>query len=679
MKFLHLADSHLGESMPLYRTPPNNWRGEAFIKNYYKALKPALEGQVDFVLHAGDLFDKYHINMDIIGRAMVPLRKIASRGIPIFISPGNHEREHIPGGLLLAGDNIHIFSKPEAIEFTVKGEKVIVVGFPFIRHNSRKTFRKIIDKSGWKHKKDAFSILLCHQTFEGAKVGTRNFTFRNGEHVVQVTDIPRGFGYVACGHVHKQQTIRTNNTLIGYAGSTERVSFQEMNEDKGFYIVEVKDGIAHPTFRKLSATRMEIISVDTTSKTAEDIIRVIDKQITDSKPSTILRFHLHGEIDAEKLKVIPLYLYKKKRDDIRVEFRKDNLVILKDRKKRFYSKAAGRDETSPVMPVSIAIDEEKAQFSFTRKGLAEVPAKAGVYLLLNKDERILYVGKAKDLKKRLLTHLRKKEKRNDGFYFWLQQTKTCNAIITADEMSALFLEMNLIRGELPPYNKQIKEFRNYVYLVVKVKEHYPTVRVSEEVLQDGNLYFGPFRKEYRIRDGIKLLREAFGIRPCRRNLDESLSLFPCTLKEIGKCDAPCTGDVSPSEYRKRVDKLLDFLRGIDNGVVKKIERERKRLAMIEEFEKAGELQQTITTLSILFNTLRRIRSAASIEGMLTMNFEEGKKRKYRVMSGRIVWDEGGKQQPAFALPPQKWELDEMMLLKTAVDNKNPIFVPEKEE
>ncbi len=679
MKFLHLADSHLGESMPLYRTPPNNWRGESFLKNYYRALKPALAGEVDFVLHAGDLFDKYHINMDIIGRAMVPLRQIAARNIPIFIVPGNHEREHIPGGLLLAGESIHIFSKPEAIEFTVKDKKVVVVGFPFIRHNSRVTFKKIIEKTGWKHKRDEFSILLCHQTFEGAKVGTRNFTFRNGEHVVQVSDIPPGFGYVACGHVHKQQTIRANNTIICYAGSTERVSFQEMHEDKGFYIVEVKDGIAHPSFKKLTSSKMEIISLDATSKTAEEIIRLIDKHIGESKPSTVLRFHLHGEIDAEKLRVIPLYLYKRKRDDIRVEFRKDDLVILKDRKKRFYSGKIRKEKAPPVMPFSISVDDKKVKYTFTRKGLGDVPIKPGVYILLNKDERVLYIGKAKNLKSRLLSHLRKKEKASDGFYFWLQQTKKCDVITTGDETSALFLEMSLIRGNLPPYNRQIKEFRNYVYIVVKKKEYYPTITVADELHDDGNLYFGPFRKEYRIRDGIKLLRQAFGVRPCRRNLDESLRLFSCALKEVGKCDAPCTGDVSPSEYQQHVNKLLDFLHGTDDSIVKKMERERAKLAKIEEFEKAAELQQTITSLSILFNMLRRIHGASTISGTLLMDFGNGRKENYPVSSGRVLWEESKGQKPVFSFPPQKWELDEMMLIMTAVENQNPTFIPKKKK
>jgi exonuclease SbcD len=677
MKFLHLADSHLGESMPLYRTPPNNWRGESFIKNYYRALKPALEAEVEFVLHAGDLFDKYHINMDIIGRAMVPLRQIAARNIPVFIVPGNHEREHIPGGLLLAGENIHIFSKPESIEFAVKNEKVIVVGFPFIRHNSRMTFKQIIEKSGWKPRRDAFSVLLCHQTFEGAKVGTKNFTFRNGEHVVQLSDIPHGFGYVACGHVHKQQIMRANNTIICYAGSTERVNFQEMHEDKGFVIVEVKDGVAHPSFRKLNSTKMEIVSLDTTDKTAEDIIRAIDKHIAESKPSTVVRFHLHGEIDVEKLRVIPLYLYKRKRDDIRVEFRKDDLVILKDRKKRFYSGKVKKEDAVPTMPLTISVDDKKVKYTFTQNGLAAVPIQSGVYILVNKDERVLYIGKAKNLKSRLLSHLSKKEKGSNGFYFWLQQAKKCDVIITGDEMSALFLEMSLIRGNLPPYNKQIKEFRNYVYIVVKTKEYYPTITVADELKNDGNRYFGPFRKEYRIRDAIKLLRQAFGIRPCRRNLDESLRLFSCSLKEIGKCDAPCTGDVSRSEYKERVHKLLDFLQGSDDSVVRQMEKEREKFAKIEEFEKAGELQQTVTSFSILFNMLRRIQGASTITGTLHVDFGNGLKEKFGVKSGRVLWEEEKGQNSAFGFPPQKWELDEMMLIKTAVENRDPVFIPRK--
>ncbi len=670
MKFLHLSDSHLGESMPLYRTPPNNWRGEKFIKNYYRALKPALRGEVDFVLHAGDLFDKYHINMDIIGRAMVPLRQIASRNIPVFIVPGNHEREHIPGGLMLAGENIHIFSKPEMVEFTVKTEKVVIVGFPFIRHHSRIVFRKRVKEAGWKHKNGAFNILLCHQTFEGAKVGTRNFTFRNGEHVVPLSEIPAGFNYIACGHIHKQQIMKTKNVTVCYAGSTERVSFQELNEEKGYYIVEVKNGIPYPGFRKLSSTIMTVVVIDTTNRTPDKLIKLLEENIQTAKPATILRFHLHGEIELDGLKKIPLHLFKQQRNDIRVEFRKEDLVILKDRSKRFWEKRIEKKKEKYSIPYSIVIDDKKRRFSFSRKGLNGVPSSTGIYLLLNKDDRILYIGKAKQLRNRLISHLRRKEKKNEGFYFWLSQVKSCELVITGNELSALFLEMSQIRSNLPPYNKQIKEFRNYIYLVVKKNSTFPTIRVADEIGNDGNLYFGPFRKEYKMREAVRQLRELFGIRPCRRNLNESLRLFSCSLRDIGKCDSPCTGGVNPSEYSKRVEHLVDFLYGKNNRVLRKLEKERAQLASIQEFEKAAELQQKIVNLGILFNMLKRVHEATGIFGTLTLDFENGKLEKFPVKQGRVLWMKSSASGSTFGFPPNKWELDEMMLLLKAVESKD---------
>ena len=674
MKFLHLSDSHLGESMPLYRTPPNNWRGERFIKNYYSALKPALRGDVDFVLHSGDLFDKHHINMDIIGKAMVPLRKIAKKGIPIFITPGNHEREYIPGGLLLAGENIHIFSKPETIEFSVKNEKVVIVGFPFIRHEPRTEFAKKLKKTGWKHRRDAFNILLCHQTFEGARVGKRNFTFRNGENIIPLSEIPSGFKYIACGHIHKQQGIKRKEGDVYYPGSTERVSFQEMEEEKGFLVVNVKEGIPYPRFHRLPVTIMAIIELDTTGKESGELADFIEERINSAQPFSILRFYLQGAIELEKLKNIPLYLYKKKRDDLKIEFRKESLFILKDKKKEFYVEKPVKKKERYSVPASIQVDDFKERFPFTRNGMDGVPDLPGIYMLMNRDDRVLYIGKAKSLKSRLVSHLRRKEKGNEGFYFWLKQVKNADIVTTGDEISALFLEMSLIRSNLPPYNKQIKEFQNYVYLTIRENIYFPVIKVVDEVKDDGNHYFGPFRKEYKIRENIKSIRELFGIRPCRRNLNDSLRLFSCAREEIGQCDAPCTGGVSPTAYQKRVNQMIDFLNGYDNKCIKKLEKERERLLRIQEFENAAVLQRKITNLTVIYNSLRNIREVSEINGTLNINLGEEKKEVFKVMNGRVLWNrEEGRKNLGRNFPPKKWELDEMMLLLKAVRSKSKCF------
>jgi exonuclease SbcD len=676
MKFLHLADSHLGESMPLYRTPPENWRGEGFIKNYYAALKPALRGEVDFVLHAGDLFDKYHINMDIIGRAMVPLRKIATKEIPIFIVPGNHEREHIPGGLLLAGENIHIFSKPETVRFTVGEEEVAVVGFPFIRKDSRTRFRKLVEQSGWKPKRGMFSILLCHQTFEGAKVGTRNFTFRNGEHVVPLGEIPTGFDYIACGHIHKQQVIKTKDFTLCYSGSTEKVSFQEMNEEKGYYTVTVEKGIPNLRFNRLSSAIMNILEFNTTGKSIHDITDFLERKIKTSKPSTILRVHLSGQIDSEILRDVPLYLYKKRRSDVKVEFRKDNLVILKGKKRRFESEVKGKREI--FVPQAIPINQ-KERLQFAKKSIDNAPISPGVYLLMDREERVLYIGKAKNLRNRLKSHLRRKKKRNEGFYFWLRQVIQCDVVETKDEFSALVLELSLIRSLLPPFNKQIKEYRNYVYLDVMHDKYFPIVRIVDEIKDDKNSYFGPFRKEYKVRENVKFIRELFGIRPCRRNLDDNLRLFSCPLDEMSKCDAPCTGGVSPKEYSRRVEQMVAFLLGKDNRKIKRLEKQKEEYVKVKEFEKASEVQKKIIDLTIFFNTLRKIRKATEINGTLSLDFGKNGKEKFPVINGRIIWDKFLKQSVSRKYPPEKWELDEMMLLSKAVEDKNPSFVLEKKK
>jgi hypothetical protein len=110
-----------------------------------------------------------------------------------------------------------------------------------------------------------------------------------------------------------------------------------------------------------------------------------------------------------------------------------------------------------------------------------------------------------------------------------------------------------------------------------------------------------------------------------------------------------------------------------------VEREQAKFSKIEEYEKAGELQQSVTSLSILFNMLKRIHHASGLSGTLHLDFGNGKKETFLVRSGRILWDESKGLKTDFSFPPQKWELDEMMLLLDAAEEKNQLFVPEKEK
>ncbi|MCK4584181.1 hypothetical protein KAU13_02065, partial [candidate division WOR-3 bacterium] len=201
--------------------------------------------------------------------------------------------------------------------------------------------------------------------------------------------------------------------------------------------------------------------------------------------------------------------------------------------------------------------------------------------------------------------------------------------------------------------------------------YFPTIRVVDEVKNDGNPYFGPFRKEYKIKENIKLIKELFGIRPCRRNLNDSLRLFSCPLEEMGKCDAPCTGSVSPSIYQERVNRMIDFLYGYNNKQIRELKKEKEKLIRIQEFEKASDLQKRIVSLTIIFNSLKKIRNATEIHGTLSLDFGKGKRETFPVVKGRVLWQQTKKKiEEKFGFPPKKWELDEMMLLSSAIGSND---------
>ena len=245
VRILFLADTHLGFDLPTRARIQRRRRGHDFLANYATALQPALDGDVDLVIHGGDVFNRSRPPTSVAWQAFEPLTRVADKGIPVFVVPGNHERGRIPQIRFAQHPRIHLFDRPRTYVLDVRGVRVAIAGFPSERHDVRTQFADLVEATRWR-KVDAHAKLLCiHQCVEGARVGPNDFTFTTAADVIRGRDIPSGFSAVLSGHIHRHQVLTRDlrgqaiAAPVLYPGSIERTSIAEADEAKGFMIVDV--------------------------------------------------------------------------------------------------------------------------------------------------------------------------------------------------------------------------------------------------------------------------------------------------------------------------------------------------------------------------------------------------------------------------------------------------------
>lgn len=246
VRILFLADSHLGLDLPL--RPPRvkrRRRGDDFLANYAAALEPARRGEVDLVVHGGDVFDRSHVHPTLAYQALEPLRRLADQGLPVFVVPGNHERSLIPHTRFAAHPRVHVFDRPRTFRIDVRGTTLTLAGFPYERAGVRTLFPRLLQETGWQPEAGVASLLCIHQCVEGATVGPADFVFRHAADVVRARDIPAGFAAVLSGHIHRHQVLtadlsgRPLAAPVLYPGSIERTALAEMGEQKGFMVLRL--------------------------------------------------------------------------------------------------------------------------------------------------------------------------------------------------------------------------------------------------------------------------------------------------------------------------------------------------------------------------------------------------------------------------------------------------------
>lgn len=316
LRVLLLADTHLGFDLPLTPRIRRRRRGHDFVANYHLALAPALAGEVDLVVHGGDVFHRARVHPTLAAQALEPLRRVAETGVPVFIVPGNHERSRIPHARFAAHPGVRIFDRPRSFHVDAGGCRVALFGFPYERHDVRRSFRELVAATGWRPGDADLSLLCVHHCFEGARVGPSDYTFRGAADVIRCADIPAGVGAVLTGHVHRHQVLTSD--LAGrplaapvlYPGSVERTAFAEMGEPKGYILLEVEASTGPVrtrtrwSFRELPARPMIVTDVSGDGLGAQALARAIEAAVARAPADAVLRIRVHGRVGGDARPVL---------------------------------------------------------------------------------------------------------------------------------------------------------------------------------------------------------------------------------------------------------------------------------------------------------------------------------------------------------------------------------------
>lgn len=229
--------------------------------------------------------------------------------------------------------------------------------------------------------------------------------------------------------------------------------------------------------------------------------------------------------------------------------------------------------------------------------LKKLPDKPGVYIMHDKIDTIIYVGKAISLRNRVRQYFRTSTKHTPKIKSMVSNIAYFEYIITDSELEALVLECNLIKEHRPKYNTMLKDDKTYPFIKVTVHEAYPRVLFSRKMKHGTGRYFGPYTSASAVKDTIELLCKLYKIRTCSRVLPRDTGKDrPCLNYHIGQCSAPCQGYISEEEYKKSVDSVIDFLSGNYAKIINQLTEQMQQASEKMEFEEAAKYRDLIASV-----------------------------------------------------------------------------------
>lgn len=233
-----------------------------------------------------------------------------------------------------------------------------------------------------------------------------------------------------------------------------------------------------------------------------------------------------------------------------------------------------------------------------KEELHKLPHEPGVYIMHDKSDAIIYVGKAKDLHNRVRSYFRANVGRGPWIDRMVSLITYFEYIVTDSELESLVLENNLIKEHRPKYNTMLMDDKTYPYIRVTTGEDYPRIMMTRQMKKDKSRYFGPYTSGLAVKDTIELINKLYQLRTCSKHIEEGVENDrPCLNYHIGQCQAPCRGCVSKEEYGEGVDAALNFLNGNFKPIVAELEQKMQQHSENLEFEEAAAVRDLINSIN----------------------------------------------------------------------------------
>jgi excinuclease ABC subunit C len=253
--------------------------------------------------------------------------------------------------------------------------------------------------------------------------------------------------------------------------------------------------------------------------------------------------------------------------------------------------------------------------------LAHVPTRPGIYVFKDHKDRILYVGKAKNLKNRLKTYFQRSQGLDQRKSSMVKLIRDFAYIVTENELEALILEANLIKQYKPRFNIVLRDDKNYPYLKLTISENWPRLLVVRRIVKDGSLYFGPYVPAQSMWDALAFIRRNFPIRICNYALDKPLR--PCIQYQMGRCPAPCADKITKGDYRKIVEEVRLFLSGERGELLEGLEKRMVALSDELKFEEAARIRDRINHIRHVWESQRVVAPELGDMDVIGLYSEDG--------------------------------------------------------
>ena len=255
----------------------------------------------------------------------------------------------------------------------------------------------------------------------------------------------------------------------------------------------------------------------------------------------------------------------------------------------------------PLLSASLSFHSLLISIMLTKEMVADLPSLPGVYFFRNRSGEILYIGKAKSLKKRVRSYLyNSKQNRWGKIKRLVRHATQVEYQVCASELEALLLESRLIKHHQPPYNTSLKSVQRTPFIQVTLNEDFPRVAIVFKEETDKARYFGPYSSLRWTREVIGVLHRIFPIRTCDGAITPLPDFRPCFSYHLKRCQAPCAARVNRENYRTMINDVIHILEGKYHAVIKKLTIERDREAAALRFERAAALQRRIEQIKRVF-------------------------------------------------------------------------------